>query len=142
MTLTDVWAGLTATGQGLLAVAAVLLVLLLRGAMRRRRPRRPEARPRGGEVWFALVPFADGGGAKDRPVLVLSVHPGTCRVARITSQDKSARRDFVKAPQGVPGLRKESWLDLRPIDLPTTALRRRIGEPGEHLVGWYLDQTV
>ena len=144
-TLTEVWQTLTANPEATTIGALILAVLVLRAlaGSRRSRRRRTARRlhPRGGEVWFALVPFADGTGSKDRPVLVLSVGPSTCRVARLTSQDKSGRSDFVKAPEGVPGLRKDSWLDLRPIELPTSALRRRSGEPGEHLVGWYLEQA-
>jgi hypothetical protein len=119
-------------------VAVVVAVLLLGWLFRpRHAPRRRSSLPRVGEVWFAEVPFEDGTGSKDRPVLVLSVAGGSCEVARFTSQDRSGRRDHVRAPQGVPGLPKASWLNLRPLDLPRSAFRRPIGDPGEAFVGWY-----
>jgi len=116
-------------------VVAVLLVLLR--LLGRRRPR--AGAPRAGEVWFAEVPFEDGSGSKDRPVLVLSTGGRTCDVARFTSQDKNGRRDHVRVPQGVPGLPKASWLNLRPTPLPRSAFRRRTGVPGEAFVVWYRD---
>ncbi|WP_456844474.1 type II toxin-antitoxin system PemK/MazF family toxin [Cellulomonas sp. P5_C6] len=113
-------------------VGAVAAVLAL-GWLLRPRGRRP----RPGEVWFALVPFEDGSGGKDRPVLVLAVDGGTYEVARFTSQDRSARRDHVRVPQGVPGLPKASWLNLRPLSLRRSAFRRCSGVPGEAFVDWY-----
>ncbi|MEZ0447616.1 type II toxin-antitoxin system PemK/MazF family toxin [Cellulomonas sp. ICMP 17802] len=115
--------------------AAVGLVVLLLVLLRLLRPRAP--RPRPGEVWFAQVPFDDGSGSKDRPVLVLAVHGATCEVARFTSQDRDARRDHVRVPQGVPGLPKASWLNLRPLPLRRSAFRRHVGDPGEAFVAWY-----
>ena len=115
-------------------VAALLLLLRL---LRRRRPR--AGRPQTGEVWFAEVPFEDGSGSKDRPVLVLSAGARSCEVARFTSQDKNGRRDHVRVPQGIPGLPKASWLNLRPTSLPRSAFRRRTGQPGEAFVAWYRD---
>jgi hypothetical protein len=115
-------------------IAALLLLLRL---LRRRRPR--AGRPRAGDVWFAEVPFEDGTGSKDRPVLVLSAAGRSCEVARFTSQDKNGRRDHVRVPQGVPGLPKASWLNLRPMHLPRKAFRRRTGRPGEAFVAWYRD---
>ncbi|MBB2923010.1 type II toxin-antitoxin system PemK/MazF family toxin [Cellulomonas cellasea] len=117
------------------AVAALVAVLRLV-----RRPGRPVARP--GEVWFARVPFEDGSGAKDRPVLVLSVGPRTCGVARITSQDKSTRADHVRVPPGTPGLARASWIGLRPLTLRRSALRRRTGEPGAGFLTWYRDAVA
>ena len=90
-------------------------------------------------MWFAEVPFEDGSGSKDRPVLVLSGGGRSCEVARFTSQDKIGRRDHVRVPQGVPGLPKASWLNLRPTSLPRSAFRRRTGQPGEAFVAWYRD---
>ncbi|MBO3086241.1 hypothetical protein [Cellulomonas fengjieae] len=125
-----------------LTVGVIVTVLVLGRLLRRRtpRPRRTAPRatvPQPGEVWFAEVPFQDGTGSKDRPVLVLSVGVRGCEVARFTSQDKGARHDHVRAPQGVPGLPKASWLDLRPTTLPRAAFRRRTGEPGDAFVVWY-----
>ena len=117
-------------------VAALLVLLRLLG---RRRPR--AGRPQAGDVWFAEVPFEDGTGSKDRPVLVLSASGRSCEVARFTSQDKDDRRDHVRVPRGIPGLPRASWLDLRPLTLPSSAFRRRTGEPGEAFVAWYRDAT-
>ncbi|MET0789404.1 MAG: type II toxin-antitoxin system PemK/MazF family toxin [Cellulomonas sp.] len=114
------------------AVGVIVAVLALGWLLR---PRRRAPRP--GEVWFAQVPFEDGSGSKDRPVLVLSVHDGSFEVARFTSQDRSARRDHVRVPDGIPGLPKASWLNLRPLTLHRRAFRRRTGDPGEAFVAWY-----
>ncbi|WP_407345295.1 type II toxin-antitoxin system PemK/MazF family toxin [Pengzhenrongella phosphoraccumulans] len=80
----------------LLLVAAVAFFLLV-GAIRRR-----AGRPRTGEIWFAQVPFRDGTGSKDRPVLVLSVDGRACTVAQFTSQDRDARRDYLRVPDASP----------------------------------------
>jgi hypothetical protein len=123
-------------------IAAVLLLGRLLGRRRRRAPLpgpRHLGPPRAGEVWFAEVPFEDGSGSKDRPVLVLSAGGRSCEVAPFTSQDKDGRRDHVRVPQGVPGLPKASWLNLRPTGLPRSAFRRRTGTPGEAFVDWYRD---
>lgn len=110
--------------------AAVLLVLRLLG-----RAGRPAARP--GEVWFAMVPYRDGTGAKDRPVVVLSSTSRRCTVARLTSQDHDDRPEYVRAPGLLPGLSRQSWVDLRPVQLHRTALRRRTGDAGTAWVAWY-----
>ncbi|WP_148234290.1 type II toxin-antitoxin system PemK/MazF family toxin [Cellulomonas flavigena] len=126
-----------------LGLAAVLLLLVVRGRSRRRRARaaaraREASRaPYAGEIWFADVPYEDGTGSKDRPVLVLRVRDRTCEVARFTSQDRGTRRDHVALPPGFPGLSRASWIDLRPRELPIAALRRRAGVPGPALVTWY-----
>ena len=62
--------------------AAALAALVVVQAAWRRRKRKPQV----GEIWFANVPFDDGTGSKDRPVLVLSVSGRTCTVARFTSE--------------------------------------------------------
>jgi hypothetical protein len=113
-------------------VGAVLLVLRLLS-----RAGRPTVRP--GEVWFAMVPYRDGTGAKDRPVVVLSVSGRTCRVARLTSQDQDRRPEYTRPPGRLPGLRADSWVDLRPLDLRRSALRRRAGDAGRDWVRWYED---
>lgn len=126
------------------AVAVAVAVVLVLGRQARARPRRrprerPQARtPAVGELWFAWVPFEDGPGGKDRPVLVLGVGGPTCTVARLTSQDKSARRDHVRVPDGMPGLTRPSWVSLHPVQVHRSDLRRRLGDPGEALVAWYL----
>lgn len=116
----------------LAVVVLVVLVALLRLAGRRRGPA-----PRPGEVWFAMVPFEDGSGAKDRPVLVLSSGVRRCTVARMTSQDRSARSDHARVPTGTPGIARASWINLRPTTVRRSAFRRRSGTPGEAFVAWY-----
>jgi len=115
------------------AVLAALLVILLAGTVRHR-----AARPQPGEIWFAQVPFRDGTGSKDRPVLVLSVARRRCTVAQFTSQDQDARRDYLRVPAGIPGLSRSSWVSLRTVRLPRSAMRRRSGAPGAALVNWYV----
>lgn len=123
----------------------IIAVVLLVGWLRRPREKRPpDTRPRGslpraGEVWYADVPFEEGTGSKDRPVLVLAVTGGSCEIARFTTTDRSSRRDYVRAPQGVPGLPKASWLELRTRPLPQTAFRTFVGNPGMAFVAWYRD---
>lgn len=139
----DALLALLAQPETAVALGAVLLllVLLVRGRRRRARAatraRAARRAPSAGEVWFADVPFDDGTGSKDRPVLVLHVRHRTCEVARFTSQDRGARRDHVAVPPGFPGLSRASWIDLRPRELPISALRRRAGVPGRALVTWY-----
>jgi len=114
-----------------LVVGAVVLLLRLL-----RRAGAPVAHP--GEVWFAMVPFRDGTGAKDRPVVVLSRHGRRVTVARLTSRDQSARtRDYARAPLPLPGLHGTSWVDLRPLELPRSALRRRTGDAGDDWLLWF-----
>lgn len=115
-------------------IPVVVVGALLFARLGRRRPR---PRPRLGEVWFAQVPFEDGSGSKDRPVLVLAIKGRSCEVARFTSQSKDARRDHVRVPEGVPGLPKASWLNLRPLVLHRSSFRRRLGDPGAAFVVWY-----
>lgn len=132
------FAGLTTSQRW---AGAAVLVLLVLGALvrrnRRGRPRRRRRAPRPGEVWYALVPFDDGTGAKDRPVLVLRRSRRHVVVARFTSQDKSGRRDHVRAPAGLPGMLVAGWLDLTPRTLRPRAFRRCVGDAGEALVAWH-----
>ena len=114
------------------AIALLVLVTLLRVAIRHRR-----RRPAPGEVWFAQVPFDDGTGSKDRPVLVLSATGRMLVVARFTSQDRSARRDHRRVPEGLLGLQRTSWVNLRPVAVPRKAFRRRVSRPGAAMVQWY-----
>lgn len=110
--------------------AVVLLLRLLRGAGA------PVARP--GEVWFATVPFRDGTGEKDRPVVVLSPQGRWVTVARLTSQDQIARpTDYARVPHPLPGLTGRGWADLRPMRIRRSALRRRTGDAGAEWLTWY-----
>ena len=115
-----------------IAVLAVFLLRVLRG----------RHRPQPGEVWFAQVPFADGSGSKDRPVLVLEVQGHARTVAQFTSQDKTGRRDHRRVPDGVLGLQRASWVHLQPFRLGRSAFRRRLSSPGLAVVHWYAGVRV
>ncbi|CAM5791132.1 type II toxin-antitoxin system PemK/MazF family toxin [Cellulomonas persica] len=117
----------------LVAAAVVTLLVVVRTLIRRR----VRGGPRPGEIWFARVPFDDGPGAKDRPVLVLRRERRRVVVARFTSQDKSGRRDHVRAPAGLPGMLVQGWVDLAPRTLPRGAFRRRVGDAGAATVLWF-----
>lgn len=125
-------ADLVADRPWLLAVGAGVVLLALRLLSR---AGKSAVRP--GEVWFAMVPYRDGTGAKDRPVVVLSARGRRCRVARLTSQDQGSRPGYARPPGRLPGLRADSWVDLRPMDLPRSALRRRAGDAGQAWIAWY-----
>lgn len=119
-----------------LAVAVVAVVVFVVANRRSGRGRRPAE----GEVWFADVPFSDGTGSKDRPVLVLRAGGGTYLVARFTSKDRGDRSDHRHVPD-VHGLRRDSWVNLRPITLPRRAFRRRVAEPDPTLVLWFARES-
>ncbi|MFS0704080.1 type II toxin-antitoxin system PemK/MazF family toxin [Cellulomonas sp. 179-A 9B4 NHS] len=131
---TTSWLGDLTLVPAPVVAAALVLVLLVVVAVARRRPH-----PRPGEVWFAWVPFDDAPGGKDRPVLVLRRAGRRVEVARFTSRDKGRRADHVRVAGRVPGLSRDSWLDLRPRTLPRRAFRRRAGDAGDALVSWYED---
>ncbi|MFG2171289.1 type II toxin-antitoxin system PemK/MazF family toxin [Streptomyces niveus] len=91
--------------------------------------------PKPGEIWWAMVPFEDGDGAKDRPCLVLSVRGRTVLVAKITSKFHEARPGVIALPPEAVGDTdgRRSFLEteeLRRVD--TRAFRRRVGpaDPG------------
>ncbi|WP_405798991.1 type II toxin-antitoxin system PemK/MazF family toxin [Streptomyces sp. NBC_01506] len=95
--------------------------------------------PRPGEIWWAMVPYEDGPGAKDRPCLVLSVRGRTVLVAKITSKSRSKSREerpgvIALPPEAVGDTDgRRSFLEtdeLRRVD--TKAFRRRVGpaDPG------------
>jgi mRNA-degrading endonuclease toxin of MazEF toxin-antitoxin module len=133
----DALADLVADRPWLLVLAVAAVLLLLRLLSRAGRPA-----VRRGEVWFALVPFRDGTGAKDRPVVVLDSGPRSCRVVRLTSQDRDERHDHARLPRHLPGLdRRRSWVDLRPLRIPRSALRRRVGDAGDAWLAWYEEQA-
>ncbi|MGA8117764.1 MAG: type II toxin-antitoxin system PemK/MazF family toxin [Actinocatenispora sp.] len=71
-------------------------------------------RPAPGQIWWAEVPFTDGTGSKRRPTLVLRTGPGWVQVFKITSQDRSNRRDHMPIPTRGWDRRatQDSWLDL------------------------------
>lgn len=128
------------------AVAAVLIWVLFRPRARRR-PRRRPARsgsgwPKEGEYWMALVPYADGAGAKDRPCLVFKERGSVCDVLYITSQDKSGDNCYFKIDnfQWTGRVRnRDSWMRIAQrngsdpaMQVPTHNFRRRLGRIALH----------
>ncbi len=110
---------------GLAGGAAVLLAA---GVWWRRRA--AGTRPARGEIWWAEVPFADGTGAKLRPCLVVRRRWRGVVVLKITSRDKSRRRDHIMIPtrEWDPWARRDSYLNLgEPIMVSRAAFRRRAG---------------
>jgi mRNA-degrading endonuclease toxin of MazEF toxin-antitoxin module len=92
--------------------------------------RRRATGPRRGEIWWADVPYTDGSGSKVRPCLVLVRHWRGIVVLKITSQDKSRRRDHITIPTRSwdPHAQHDSYLNLgEPIVVRSRAFRRRAG---------------
>ncbi len=130
---------------GLAGVVVAALVGYVRARLsgRRRVParRRPAAlgRFRGkqaqpGYVWFAAIPFDEGGGAKDRPCLVVRTHPRGALVLKVTSQDKRGRAEYTRMAVHTwdPTADRDSFLELYPLrEVPYAAFRRPAG-PCEH----------
>lgn len=88
------------------------------------------AAPRAREIWWALVPYEDGPGAKDRPCLVLSVRGGTAHVVKITSRHRPDRPGVLPLPPGAvgDGRRRASFLETNERrDVPLRDFRRRAG---------------
>ncbi|WP_330175623.1 type II toxin-antitoxin system PemK/MazF family toxin [Streptomyces sp. NBC_01498] len=86
--------------------------------------------PRAGEIWWAMVPYEDGTGAKDRPCLVLSVRGRTALVAKITSKFHEGRPGVIPLPPEAVGDTegRRSFLEtdeLRRVN--TREFRRRVG---------------
>ena len=103
-------------------------VTLAGAALLRHRVRR--TRPTAGDIWWATVPYARGRGAKLRPCLVLLSRRDGIVVLKITSQDKSHRRDHVLIPTRGWDKRAghDSYLNLgEPILVRPTAFQRRAG---------------
>jgi hypothetical protein len=122
------------------AGAAVLLAAVL-WAVRRRRPGRPAR----GDIWWAEVPFTDGTGAKLRPCLVLLPQRRGIVVLKITSQDKSRRRDHVLIPtrDWDPWARHDSYLNLgEPILVRPDAFQRRAGTCDPAVLAGVRDQAA
>ncbi|MFE7592369.1 type II toxin-antitoxin system PemK/MazF family toxin [Kitasatospora sp. NPDC057512] len=134
--MTATWLVLSLLGVALLAAAVAALVRRTRPAPRPSGPAGPRPRPRTGagprpqEVWWALVPFEDGPGSKDRPCLVLRVHGRTATVAKITSKHHAERPGVLALPPGVVGDRqgRASWLETDELrEVPLSDFRRRAG---------------
>ena len=85
--------------------------------------------PRPGQVWWAQVPFEDGRGSKDRPVVVLRRDGGTRVVLMVSSQDKAGRRGWVALDRrGWDARPGHSWVRTdREIVLRGPDFRRRAG---------------
>ena len=97
-------------------------------AVLRHRLRR--TRPTAGDIWWAKVPYARGRGAKLRPCLVLLNHRNGILVLKITSQDKSHRRDHILIPTRSWDRHagRDSYLNLgEPILVRPAAFQRRAG---------------
>jgi mRNA-degrading endonuclease toxin of MazEF toxin-antitoxin module len=106
-----------------LVVVLVAVVVALIFFARRNWPRR-------GEIWWADVPYADGTGSKVRPCLVLRRGLTGLVVLKITSQDKSQRRDHVRIPTRTwdPRARHDSYLNLgERLTVRRGAFERRAG---------------
>jgi mRNA-degrading endonuclease toxin of MazEF toxin-antitoxin module len=111
----------------LLTIGAVVLLAAVIWAVRARAANQGPDR---GDIWWAEVPFSDGTGTKLRPCLVLLRHRRGVVVLKITSQDKSRRRDHVPIPTRSWDARatKDSYLDLgEPIMVRPAAFQRRAG---------------
>ncbi|MFZ3557815.1 MULTISPECIES: type II toxin-antitoxin system PemK/MazF family toxin [unclassified Streptomyces] len=126
-----------------LALAAVVLLALVatlvdgwgRRAPRRRAPRVGGGGPQPGDIWWALVPYEDGPGGKDRPCLVLSVRRGVATVAKITSRYHDERPGVIALPPGSVGDAhgRASYLETDELrSVPVGDFRRRAGviDPG------------
>ncbi|MFI1015903.1 type II toxin-antitoxin system PemK/MazF family toxin [Streptomyces sp. NPDC020965] len=119
-----------------LAFALVRGVRRLAAAGRRRvelpvrPPELPLSQPWPGEIWWAMMPFADGSGAKDRPCLVLSVSAHSVVAAQITSKYHPHARDAIALPPGSVDDRLDRPSYLRAAErreVHLSALRRRVG---------------
>ncbi|MFJ9180250.1 type II toxin-antitoxin system PemK/MazF family toxin [Streptomyces sp. NPDC102360] len=126
-----------------LALAAVVLLALVatlvdgwgRRAPRSRAPRVRGGGPQPGDIWWALVPYEDGPGGKDRPCLVLSVRRGVATVAKITSRYHDERPGVIALPPGSVGDAhgRASFLETDELrSVPVGDFRRRAGviDPG------------
>jgi hypothetical protein len=82
-----------------------------------------------GDVYWAEVPWSEGGGSKDRPVVVLRAWDDWVSVLKVTSQDHTAMgSQFELHGLGWNNSGKNSFVDLsRSIPLHTSLLRRREG---------------
>lgn len=65
-----------------------------------------------GTVLWAMVPYDDGSGQKDRPVLVLGSQGHSLAVLKLTTRDKAQRRDCLRLGASGWDVRgRSSWLD-------------------------------
>ncbi|MDI3386901.1 type II toxin-antitoxin system PemK/MazF family toxin [Streptomyces sp. B-S-A8] len=90
----------------------------------------PKRRPQAREIWWAMVPYEDGPGEKDRPCLVLSVHGKRALVAKITSRYHDERAGVIPLPPGSVGDAhgRPSFLETDELrEVPLWDFRRRVG---------------
>ncbi|WP_328317688.1 type II toxin-antitoxin system PemK/MazF family toxin [Streptomyces sp. NBC_00388] len=103
-----------------------------RGPAGRRPPKRTGGRgPRAGEIWWAVVPYEDGPGGKDRPCLVLSVRGDAALVAKITSKHHEERPGVIALPAGAVGdaRGRQSFLETDELrDVRVREFRRWAGD--------------
>lgn len=117
----------------LLVPLAVFLVRALTEASRRRPARRHDPRaPELFSYWYALVPFEDTDGAKERPVLVLR-HDGTrAEVLKVTSKAKPGRTNYRRVDTSRwdrPGRANGSWVQTgKVVTIPLINFRRHLGD--------------
>jgi hypothetical protein len=139
--LTSLGRPLVAVGTVEVIAVALVLVIPLAAAIvkaltettahrpvRRYDPRDPERF----SYWYALVPFEDTSGAKERPVLVLR-HDGTrADVLKVTSKAKPGRTHYRKVDTSRwarPGRANGSWLQTgEVVTIPLTNFRRHLGD--------------
>ncbi|MEU6120910.1 type II toxin-antitoxin system PemK/MazF family toxin [Streptomyces sp. NPDC047123] len=95
-----------------------------------RGPRRRLPAPRPAEIWWAMVPYEDGPGGKDRPCLVLAVRGRSALVAKITSKYHDERAGVIPLPPGTVGDAegRASFLETDELrDVALAEFRRRAG---------------
>jgi mRNA-degrading endonuclease toxin of MazEF toxin-antitoxin module len=128
-----------------LALAAVILLALVatlvdgwgrRSLRHRGRPSgwagADAGRPQPAEIWWADVPGEEygGGGAKDRPCLVLAVRGERATVARITTRFRDELGGVIPLPPGSVGdaRGRASFLETQELrEVPVWGFRRRVG---------------
>lgn len=116
-------------------VAAVFALLVHRLRRPTLRATPPDAswrdRPQPGEIWWADVPFHGEPGSKVRPCLVLRTYKARVDVLKITSQDRSDRRDHIEIPTRTwdSHAKHNSYLDLSdPYKVRATSFERKAGK--------------
>ena len=87
-----------------------------------------------GQIWWAAVPFEEGAGFKDRPVLIVGVSGRRVRVHTFTSVNQSGRAGYAGVGVAVPGSRKASWLRVGRTTSLRTEWLRAYGGPAPAVV--------
>lgn len=131
MSPSDVLVVVAVLGTVALVALVSRLVTRSRGSVTASPPPGWADRPAPGDIWWADVPFEEGGGSKVRPCVVIRTHRAHVVVLKITSQDKSSRRDHVpiETRSWDRTATRDSWLDVdTPLVVPDAALRRHVGQ--------------